>query len=423
MGSLFGSLIATQVTVSLLGFVFWAYAARSLPAHEVGLAAAAIAAMTLIATFAMLGVGTLLIAEIPKRPREALPALFGTGLLTVCGAGLIVGVAVGLIAPQFGSSLQLTSDLPLGFAAFVLGTVTTACGAVFDEGVLGLGRGPVQFLRNSFGSVARIAGLALMVVVAARTGEALLACWTISMVISLGVGFAALRLGRFGTWRASLTDRVSEIRANLRLAREHHALNVILQSSAYLLPVLAALIATPAGVAYFNSARLIAAAVLTIPFLLTIALFASTAADASQIGQRVRVTVPAGIALASACALVTVVIAPFVMEIFGGSYGNRGTIYLQLLVCAGPLLVVKDHFVAIRRIRGELRHAARWIAAGTILEMSTALGGGLLFGLRGLCIGWLVGLAVEALAMAPRVWSDMRRGQLSDHRGAGASGV
>src|SRR5947207_15483674 len=55
-----GSLVGTTAVTSLLGFVYWWLAARALPPAIVGLASAAISAMTLFGTFALLGLGTLL---------------------------------------------------------------------------------------------------------------------------------------------------------------------------------------------------------------------------------------------------------------------------------------------------------------------------------------------------------------------------
>jgi O-antigen/teichoic acid export membrane protein len=406
---MFGSLTATQVATSTLGFAFWVYAARSLPAAQVGLAAAAIAAMTLVSTFAMLGVGTLLISEVQRRPRSSIPSLFGTGLLIVVTAGLIAGCVAGIVGPLLSSGLRQTGDVPIGFVAFVLGTAAMAAGAVLDEAVLGIRRERVVFLRNTSASIIRIVALVSIVHAGVGDANALLLCWTISILLSLLIALASLRLGRLGPWRVPFRERLDEARANVRHARGHHSLNLILQSSAYLLPVIAALIAHPRGVAYFNSARLVAAALLTIPFMLTIALFASTAGDASRVSERVRLTVPAGLALASLCALGTILFGQTVMQIFGRAYASEGATYLKLLALAGPLLVIKDHYVAIQRVRGALGEAARWVTAGTFVEMGGAILGGALYGLTGLCVGWLVGLTLEVTVMAPRVAIEMGR--------------
>src|SRR5438132_14361150 len=62
-----GSLVGTTAVTSMLGFVYWWLAARQYPPEAVGFASAAISAMTLLGTFAMLGLGTLLLGELPQQ--------------------------------------------------------------------------------------------------------------------------------------------------------------------------------------------------------------------------------------------------------------------------------------------------------------------------------------------------------------------
>src|SRR5438270_13344190 len=62
-----GSLIGTTAVTSALGFAYWWLAARQFSPEAVGLASAAISAMTLLGTFGMLGLGTLLVAELPHQ--------------------------------------------------------------------------------------------------------------------------------------------------------------------------------------------------------------------------------------------------------------------------------------------------------------------------------------------------------------------
>ena len=61
-----GALLGSSVVTSALGFVFWWLAARVASQDTVGAASAAVSAMTLIGTIGMFGLGTLLIAELPR---------------------------------------------------------------------------------------------------------------------------------------------------------------------------------------------------------------------------------------------------------------------------------------------------------------------------------------------------------------------
>ena len=406
---LFGSLAATQAVTSVIGFVYWVAAARLFPAAEVGLGAAAISAMALVSIFAMLGVGTLLISEMPRRSPAEHPVLLGTGLLVVALAGSLLGFAAGLVAPHLGHSLVATGNSPLALLVFVVGVTATAVGTVFDEAVLGLHRGSIQLERNTFASIVRLALLAGFSYAGLRSGVGIVATWSLSLLLSIAFGLVRLRLGQHGPWRTPRRERLREIRFQFPSARQHYTLNLILQLSSFLFPLFAALVARPREVAYFSTARLIAGAVLTVPFMLSVALFAATAGDESKLHDRIRISVPLGLILASCCAALAIVLGGEVMRVFGAEYARNGVGYLRILVLAGPLLVIKDHYVSVRRVQRRLNEAARVILAATILEATAALVGGLKFGLTGLCVGWLLALVVEACWTGPVVVSAMRR--------------
>ena len=71
-----------------IGYVYWWVAVRRFPPAAVGFAAAAVSAMTLLATIGVLGLGTLLIRELPRRPGQE-GGLIATSLAvtgTVAGA-------------------------------------------------------------------------------------------------------------------------------------------------------------------------------------------------------------------------------------------------------------------------------------------------------------------------------------------------
>ena len=62
----FRSLLTAQVLSAALGLVFWVIVARVVDAHDVGIAAAAISAQTLLGIVTVLGCSTMLVSELPK---------------------------------------------------------------------------------------------------------------------------------------------------------------------------------------------------------------------------------------------------------------------------------------------------------------------------------------------------------------------
>src|SRR5947209_20134086 len=92
-----GSLVGTTAVTSAIGFVYWWFAARHFPAETVGLASALVSAMMLLGNLCILGLGTLLIGELPRqRGREM--SLISGALLLVGGIGGCIGILFAVVA-------------------------------------------------------------------------------------------------------------------------------------------------------------------------------------------------------------------------------------------------------------------------------------------------------------------------------------
>jgi hypothetical protein len=66
-------------------------------------------------------------------------------------------------------------------------------------------------------------------------------------------------------------------------------------------------------------------------------------------------------------------------------------------------LVVKDHWIALARIRRQVRVGAIVTTVAAAVELGGAVIGGTLAGMTGLAIGWLAGSALMAALQAPPV--------------------
>src|SRR5207302_11197766 len=99
------SFVGTFIVKSGFGFAFWWIAARQFSPEAVGFASAAISAMTLLGTFCMLGLGTLLIRELPRQPgKEA--TLLTTALLVVGVVGGCIGLLFACAMPFLSADLH-----------------------------------------------------------------------------------------------------------------------------------------------------------------------------------------------------------------------------------------------------------------------------------------------------------------------------
>ena len=207
--------------------------------------------------------------------------------------------------------------------------------------------------------------------------------------------------------------------ASLRHASlQHHVLNLSIGSVSVIIPLTATLLVSPQEVAYFSAAFLLEATLLTVPYLLSLALFAERSGDPGLLHRQVRRTLPFGLAIVGAIVLVVQVAAPYALRIYGPQYAANETTALRLLILIGPAYVIKDHYVAIRRAQHRMSRAAKVMVIGTTAEVGAALLGGVFWGLTGICAGWAVCASVEAMFLLPSVLRVYRRPSLDSNVGS-----
>jgi O-antigen/teichoic acid export membrane protein len=412
--STFAYLVGTQGVTALLGIAYWTVAARLVPAHDVGIAAAALSTATLVATFGVLGIGTLLLAEIGRVPVEEQRPMLSTGLAIATASVLVLGAASLAASPLLGASLRAIGANPVTALLFVTGGAATALCATFDNAAIGLHRGSAQLIRASVASGLKIVLVVALILAGTRTASGMLVAWCASLAVSFAVCTRLLPLRRVGAG-SGVPGGVGRMRERITLSRRwgsaalsHHVLNLALSSVGYVLPVIAALLVAPGQLAYFTTAQLVAGTLNLLPYLLALSLFAETGNDEALLQRHVRRTMPFALAASVAIAVAVEAGAPLALKVFGASYSSHGTVALRLLVLSGLPYVLKDHYVAIRRAQRRLGDAVRVIAAGTVLEIGAAAAGGAAFGLDGLCLCWVIATALLGLAVSPVVVKTLR---------------
>lgn len=399
-----GSLVSSLGVSAGLGFVYWWVAARYFAKPEVGLASALIAAMNLLGAFGIVGLGTLLMGKL-ARQTERRGTLVVTALLTAAFVSALLGAGFVWLAPRFSHEfavLQTRSDLAL---SFIFGVAITGITLVLDQAVLGLLRGGLQFWRNVIFAVVKLVlvGIVGLWWSGGKDSAAIYNTWTLGNVISL-LGFALLawRSGlRLHTWR----PQISLLRELPGEALRHHMLNLALQTNALLLPVIVTAMLSANTNASFAVAWLLASFVSTIPFSLGMALYAVGSRQGQQdLGQKIRLSLRVSTAIAVVANIVLWVGADFIIGIFGPAYREQAPWALRLLTLAVFPIIVKDHFIAIRRVSGRVAQTAGMAAIGGILELSGAVIGASVGGLYGLCIGRIIGFCLEAMLMGREVF-------------------
>ena len=417
----FGYLVANQGAVAVIGLAYWAVATHLFGPTEVGLSAAAASTALLLAAVGALGIPLLLLAEIESVDATERRVLFTTGNAIAAFVVLIMAIGTMALSPWLGQSLRMIGADPVAAALFVVGSVATMAGLTLDGAAVGLHRGAVQLWRGSLSSILKLTCVGLLVLASTRTSTGLIFAWAMALVVAFFVCMPMLGLEHSRAGEGTLTHREALVRRFGKLSLQHHVLNLSISSVSYTVPLTATLLISPSDVAYFSAAFLLGSAMMVIPYLLALSLFAERSGDPGLLHRNVRRTFPLGLALIGGMILVVEIAAPYALRLFGPAYAENGTTALRLLILVGPAYVIKDHYVSIRRAQHRMTHASSIMAIGTAVEVAGSAVGGALWGLNGICLGWVVAASCEAMFLLAPVLHVFRHAPVVDSEAGNGS--
>jgi O-antigen/teichoic acid export membrane protein len=393
------SLFASTVINSVLGFAFWALAAREFTTSEVGFGSAAISAMSVLSIIGMFGLNTLLIGELPKRKSKG--GLISAALLAASAGSFILGLGFALAARLFGHSFANISSDPQQFVVFVVGVTVIGMTLVFDEATIGLLRGRLQLWRNFIFVMTKL----MLLPVAAfflhdKFGAGIVAAWVGGAVLSMGIMVLQLLVRREHVfpkpdWRS--------LRALSGLTMIHNWLNLAVSVPWMILPVLVTITVGPSANAAFYVAWMLSAFLRVIPIHLATVLFAVASENMEALAPKLRFSLRTSMLLGLPAVLVLCVGAPFILSLFGASYAREGTISVILLSLGYLPSVPKVHYIAVCRAKGLMSRAAKVLTATALLELIGAVIGGKEAGLTGFGLGLLAASLLEGIITAPAV--------------------
>lgn len=401
------SLVGTTAVTSILGFVYWWAAARSFSPAAVGIASASVSAMTLLGGVSMLGLGTLLITELPRQPHMA-GSLISTSLLVVGVAGCVTGVVFAFVAPVISPGFKLYGTNMLYAAIFASGVSLAAIAAVLDQALVGLLRGALQFWRNTLYAVLKLVALIVVVMLMVRRGEiTIYTTWVVGNVLSMIALLPFLVFGKKYAKR-DYRPRWGLLRTLGLAALQHHLLNLMLQAPTLVLPVLVTALLSATTNAWFYVAWMITSFVFLVPNVLTIVLHAMNSAQQATLGQRARVTISLGFITSLLANGLLLFATKQLLGLFGSSYAAHSALILRILVLAAFPLVIKYHYIAICRIQDRITRAMLSMLPGGLLELGAAIAGAHIGGVDGLSLGWVAAIFIESLFMFHTVYATIR---------------
>jgi O-antigen/teichoic acid export membrane protein len=382
------------------GFLFWLVAAHEFSRPQVGIAAAAVAAMMLCTQLAIGGVGSAVITcygEFRGRPAT----LLDTSGTVVIGSALLAAGVFFLVAAFGLRHLDAVPSNPLYALAFVAMTVFGTLAILLDQLSIALGRGDQVLVRGVVFGAATVVGIALLPLLLHHAGSAaIFAPWAVAGAVNVALGVVQLRR-MLPDYRFRPRIERTTRRLLLRHGSPNYALTLAERAPGLILPIVVTQVLTPAANSTWYAVWMMAWVVYTMPISAGLTLFAEGSNRPAQLAEATRAAVRVALLVGIVSSLVLGSLAHFVLSLLGPAYGATGAAPLRILLLAFvPITFVQAYFAGSRARRrlGEAV-ATGWISAAASVGAATA--GAMVGGLEGMAYAWLgVQAATGAWAVA-----------------------
>jgi O-antigen/teichoic acid export membrane protein len=379
-------LVLGAVVSSLLGFIFWALAARTYPARVVGLNSAAISAMLFVSGICQLGLNAVLVRYLP-RAGPAARVLVVRGYAITVALSLFAGGVAAATSSLWSPRLAFLGAEPLWFAAFVAGTALWTLFTLQDSVMVGLNATGWVPVENSLYQLMKIGLLAALVGVLPFAGP--FVAWNAPLVVAVAIvsGYIFARLLARHAERdpAGSVDR-SQI---LSVARGNYGGTLLSLASTMLLPILVTNVAGATQAAYFYVPWTISTGLQLVALNMTTSLTVEAARDEARLRELTRRALRLTLTLVVPMAALAALVAAPLLHAFGAGYADEGTALLRLLAGAAIPNVIVMLGLAVARIehRGGMVLAIQAAQFVLVIGLSLALLPEV--GIDGVGIAWL----------------------------------
>jgi O-antigen/teichoic acid export membrane protein/aminoglycoside phosphotransferase len=348
------ALVASTVATAVLGVLFWGIAARHTSAAELGVDAALIGAMTLIANVSHVNLTTALNRFVPSSGDGAGRLIAGSyvvasGLTAVAAAVFVLGV--GAWVPSLGA----IADSPLPGLAFVCSTVAWVVFQLQDSALTGLRRGPTVLVSNVAYAIVKIGLLVALLAVAPSHG--IFAAWVLPLVPAvLIVNWHVFRrfVPRHVADAPRSTDRARPTTIARYVAADYSA-SMLWRATLNALPLLALWLAGDEATAYLHVSLTITYALYLANQSMGMALVTESARDPAGVHRYARQALARMLVFGLPIVAVTVVAAPTILQVFGSVYAREASTLLRLLAASALPFAVVVTYMSIVRVQKRMR--------------------------------------------------------------------
>ena len=399
------ALMANTVVTGLLGLAYWLLAARHYDAGNVGRASAAYSALNLLAgivALSLIGAMARFIPQAGKRTGKLIRAGYGVSALSaVLGAAVFL-----LVAGRPGSSYSELAGLRNGLI-FTVCVVIWSLFTLQDGALVGLRNANWVTAENAAFGIAKIALLLPLATLIPHIG--LYVSWMVPAALAVPlVNLLIFRklLPRHAS--KSVTAPPPTRRQVGRFLAGDVSGALMLLATISLVPVLVALNAPPATNAYFYMAWTIGITIDLLAANMALSLTVEGAFDPVKLAVHARAALRRILLLLVPVVAGAVLLAPWILGLFGPGYARFGAPILVLLALATLPRTLTEIYLGALRAQNRTSFVALVQGVRAVLILGLTLVLIKLMGIIGVGVAVLVSQVIMAAAVTPALLKVLR---------------
>jgi len=390
-----------MLVVALAGLLFWALVAALYPPDVVGLGAAAISALTLLAMISTLGLGMGLISHLPRSGERA-PLLLNSALVASGASGILLAVIFLAGLSLWSPELEFLRGQPLYALGFVLFTALIAVTYVQDQAFIALRSARYVFLKTVLFQLVRAVLPLLLVLFLSLSAFGIVAAMGFAGLFACLYGMRTLTRVEAG-YRPSFALAMEPLRGMLRFSAANHIADLSVVMPSLLLPIVVIHLLNAEAGAYFFAGWFLSQVFVGVSLYAALSLFAEGSHDRAALAALTRHALVLALGVAAAVSALIFVSADRLLLVFGRDYSAEATNLLRLVALAGLPAAVTNVYLGVERVRKDLV----WLVGTSLLValVTLAISYVLLvpLGITGAGIGLLAGQGLGAAIAAVRL--------------------
>lgn len=387
---------------SIFGFVFFVIAARLYPDDAVGLGMAIIAALGLLTLLSELGLGIGLVRFLPGAGRKANDML--NTCITLSGMASIVIALIflaglGLWSPEL---VPVRQD-PVFFTSFVFFAVVKALQPIVSYAFLAKRNTKFILFRSVIRNSLNVTLVAFFAFLFNRAFGIVASCFlgtAITLMISLGLFLPKVQAG----YHPFPSIKREVLKKLWRYSTGNYIGQLLLQMTNFILPLMVINVLGAKMNAYFYATWLIVTVLFVIPSSLFNSMFAEASNDEKSLRINTMKSLKLMLLLAVPMILFIIIIADWLLLLFGQNYSDNGATLLRFAVLSIIPWGINYLYISIARARKNVASVIKVAGASTVTSLGLSYILALKMSLVGVGIGYLAGQSIVAIVVAFSIW-------------------